>query len=66
MSERTAVGLVYAGIFVAGLPVCFGLHALGASDQLLICVFLLIAGIAAWALSTVTVHYADARRKQHD
>lgn len=66
MSERTAVNLVYAGIFVVGLPVFLGLHALGASNQLLACAAILIGGIAAVMVSEVTMRYADGRRKRHD
>ncbi len=66
MSERTAVSLVYAAIFVVGLPIGFVLHAVGASNQLLSCAAILIVAIAAWTVSGVTIRYADARRRRPD
>lgn len=66
MSERVAVGLVYVGLFVLGLPLMVGLHALGVPGHLVSFAVILLFCAGAWTLSAVTMHYAASRRGKRD
>jgi hypothetical protein len=63
VSERIAINLVFAGLFVLGLPLMLGLHALGASDQLVAFAVILLFCAEAWTLSAVT-HYFHSKRRR--
>lgn len=62
MRQRTALMLGYLAMAIAMFAALLGLHALGASEQLVAFVGLLVACAGAVGLSLITLHFPTDRR----
>ncbi|HEX3240186.1 MAG TPA: hypothetical protein VHR18_08640 [Solirubrobacterales bacterium] len=64
MSERTAVGLIYAGEVFLTCVAVLGLSALGANPQTVFLGFLCPLALGSYAMSRVTMHYARSGHRR--